>query len=305
MQSSLATGTKVGITTILALVILFGGTLWVKQYNPASKKNRISIVFANGNGIAAGDPVSVSGIKVGEVKGVNLTADNKAAVNVDISNKIVVGSESIFLIEDVGLMGDKALVIIPGGSTVSSEESQIYYGTESIGLSSLIQSSRDTMDKLTKLTEKIHDDLDIKNLITSFENTNIKLQKALTLYEEMARENKEPLKKSINNFEEASAGLKTFISDNDSRFADAIDSFQKTTEKITVAVDNLDTFTSLMDTVSTYIESGDGSLARLIKTDDLYEELRQTNASIDSFVTDFKRNPGKYTKDMQFKIRLF
>ena len=70
-------------------------------------------------------------------------------------------------------------------------------------------------------------------------------------------------------------------------------------------MENIESFSTVFDTLSVYMESDKGTLAKLIKTDELYEELRRTNASIDSFITDFKRNPGKYTKNMKFKIRLF
>ena len=123
--------------------------------------------------------------------------------------------------------------------------------------------------------------------------------------ENLAQDNREPLKKSIGNLEEVSQEMKAFIRDNNSKFVDAIESFQKTTVKIYDALDDLKNLSTVIDTLSTYMETGEGSLARLIKSDELYEEIRKTNASIDSFVVDFKRNPGKYTKDMNFKIRLF
>jgi hypothetical protein len=70
-------------------------------------------------------------------------------------------------------------------------------------------------------------------------------------------------------------------------------------------LDDLNSLSNVIDTVSVYMGSDKGTFVRLLKYDELYNELRQTNANIDSFVTDFKRNPGKYTKDMKIKVRLF
>ena len=305
MGSSFSTKMKVGLTTVLALVILFTGTLWVKEFNPAIKKTQFSVVFENGNGISAGDPVSISGIKVGEVKGVTLSDDNKASIQVTITKKVNLYEDCSFTIEDVGLMGDKTLAIFPGISGNPFDESAVQYGTGKPGLSAIMASSGEILEKLNRIAEKIHTDLDIRKLINSFEQTNDKFQQALTLYEELARENKEPIKTSVNNFEEASRELKTFIKNNDSKLAEAIDSFRETTQKVSTALDNLDSMTTVIDTLSHYMGTDEGSFARLLKSDELYEELRNTNASIDSFVTDFKRNPGKYTNDMHFKIRLF
>ena len=259
----------------------------------------------NGEGIAAGDPITLSGIKVGEISGVSLTELNKAAIKLYITKAIDLSEDSTFLIEDVGMMGDKALVIIPGSSDDKIDPEKIYYGTEAAGMSALIDKAGAVLTKLNNIGDKLDKDLDIVKLTDTFHMTLEKMQSALTEYEHIARENKEPLQNSITNFNEASQDIRQFIAENDSRLVDAIDSFQKTTEKISTALDDVKSFSSLIDTVTTYMDSGEGTLARLIKSDELYEELRNTNANIDSFVIDFKKNPGKYTNDMNFKIRLF
>ena len=41
-MSSSFTKLKVGFTTILAIIILFGGFLWVKNYNPVKKKIKMT-----------------------------------------------------------------------------------------------------------------------------------------------------------------------------------------------------------------------------------------------------------------------
>jgi len=99
--------------------------------------------------------------------------------------------------------------------------------------------------------------------------------------------------------------LKNFIVKNDNKFDQTIESFQQTSVQMSTFIDNMQKLSTVVDTISVYMNSGEGTFARLLKYDDLYEEIRQTNANIDSFVVDFKRNPGKYTKDMKFKLRLF
>jgi len=266
---------------------------------------RFTVVFDNGYGIAGGDPVTISGVKIGEIRRVSLTSDNKAALDIMIAGTYILSDDCVFTIEDVGLMGDKALAIAPGTSPKPLDESKIYYGSETLGMRNIMASSVKVLERLNSIAEKIDNDLDIKRLSESFEQTTGKFQEALLMYEKMADENREPLKNSITNFEEASQDVRSFIRANDMKLVKAIESFQETTEKISAAVDKFKNLSTVVDTLSTYMNTGEGSLARLIKSDDLYEELRQTNATIDSFVTDFKRNPGKYTKDMTFKIRLF
>ena len=295
---------KVGFTTLIALVILFGGILWVKDYNPAKKKLRLTVEFIDGCGIAPGDPVEISGIKVGVVNKVSLSEDNLALVSFYI-NYIKLPRDCSFTVKDVGLMGDKALMITPGKESGEIDPDIIQKGTGGSGIGSLMSDAGEILEKLNNISEKIDNDLDILKLSNDFEQTLDKFQNVIDIYEELAIENKEPLKKSLKNLEASTTELKNFIESNDNKLEKAIESFQHTSDKMYSFIEDMQNLSTVVDTIAAYIGSGEGTVARLLKYDDLYEELRQTNANIDSLITDFKRNPGKYTKDMEFKLRLF
>lgn len=304
MSSPFFTKLKVGFTTLLAVIILFGGVLWVKRYNPATKKIRITVVFDNGRDLNRGDPVQMSGIQIGEVTHVSLSEDNKARVKFYI-NYIKLSPDCSFIIEDVGLMGDKALVIIPGKESGELNPDIIHKGIEGTDLGSLISNADEILQKLNSISGKIDSDFDIAKLSNDFKQTLDKFQEVITTYNILAIENKEPLEKSIRNLEASTQQLKNFIEKNDNILEQAIGSFRHASDRLSIFIEDMQNLSSVIDTISAYVDSGEGTFARLLKYDDLYEEIRQTNANIDSFITDFKRNPGKYTKDIKFKIRLF
>ena len=202
-------------------------------------------------------------------------------------------------------MGDKALVITPGTDTTELDISKVHNGTESFDINDLIVNAGTVIQKLNTLSTKIDNDLDIHKLTKSFEQTFQKIQQAIDIYENIAKNSREPIEKSLESITTTSEKLKHFIEKNDENFENVLKSFQKTSEKISLSLDKIDTISIVIDTLSTYLKEDEGTLGKLIKSDDLYEELRRTNANIDSFITDFRLNPGKYTKDMKFKVRLF
>jgi len=304
MSSLFFTKLKVGFVTILSIIILFWGILWVKNYNPLKRKITMAVVFNNGMDINSGDPVQMSGIKIGEVTDVSLTEDNKALVKFYI-NYIKLSPDCSFMVKDVGFMGDKALVIVPGKESGEINPDVILKGIDGADMNSLISNASEILQKLNSISGKIDNDLDIAKLSNDFKQTLDKFQKAITAYEKLALENKDPLKKSIKNFEASTHQLKNIIERNDNKLEQTIGSFQQTSDRLSIFIDDMQNLSSVVDTISTYMDSGEGTFARLIKYDELYEEIRQTNANIDSFIMDFKRDPGKYTKDMKFKIRLF
>jgi phospholipid/cholesterol/gamma-HCH transport system substrate-binding protein len=305
MKSSSMTKLQVGITSLIALAILFGGTLWVRRYNPMIRTMMLSVVFRDGRSIGIGDPVNVSGVKVGEIKNVKLDSDNNVIIMFTMKQNIILHPDCSFTIRDVGLMGDKVLVVNPGTETGTVDTSQILEGTEGTDLNDLINSANELVKRLQKISTMIDTDLNLVRLSTTLEQTLKNIQQAAAVYEEFARENREPLYKSLKSFEASSNELRMFIRNNDERLESIIASFQRTSDKIANTLDNIDNLSTIVDTMSVYMKTGNGTLAKLVKTDEFYEELRMTNAHIDSFITDFKSNPGKYTKDMKFKLRLF
>jgi len=199
----------------------------------------------------------------------------------------------------------KALVIVPGTEDGELNSAVMHTGLPSNDISNLFVTAESILNKIDTVAEKFSRDLDIAKLSHEFETTMIKFRGAVTEYEMLARENREPLKNTIVKMESSAHDLNRFIQTNDNRFEKAVDSFTNTSNRLSVFLDDIEGFSSVVDTMTVYLNSGEGTFSRLLKYDDLYQEMRQTNATIDSFVTDFRRNPGKYTKNMKFKVRLF
>lgn len=66
----------------------------------------------------------------------------------------------------------------------------------------------------------------------------------------------------------------------------------------------LESLTKRLDSLSILLQ-GDGSLGRMIKSDELYQELRSTNKSIRDLMEDIKANPKKYLDLKDLKVKVF
>ena len=296
---------KVGLTTIISLALLFGGVFWVKEYNPITGKRDITVAFDDAQGIAPGDPVVLSGIKVGEVGDVRLDDRNRALISIAIFKRADIHADAVFTIRDIGLMGDKMLAIDPGSSAEKLDLSKVQTGTSEPGMSDLFAGAGALIDKLDRLAGTLESDLDIAGLNESFSETLARLQDAADEYSALAAENREPIARTVRSLESSSTALGRFIDENDNRFKTMIESFRATSEHLDDTLDEFENLSIVVDTMARQFSRGEGTMAKLITTDDLYRELRRTNAHIDSFVVDLRTNPGKYTKDMKFKMSLF
>jgi methyl-accepting chemotaxis protein len=202
-------------------------------------------------------------------------------------------------------MGDKALVVDPGKEPGTLDANRVHTGSRSPGLDRLFTEAQNLVSGLARIIGRIDSDLDIARLSKSLDETLEKVRETAAAYRLLAQDARKPLTGALERVEAASDDVSSFISDNRNSAARSLESVRNTSERMNALIDSLNSVSAVINTIAVRIESGDGAFAKLVKSDSLYEELRHTNAAVDSFITDFRRNPGNYTRDMKFKLRLF
>jgi len=296
---------KVGIVFILAVTVFLTGILWLKEFKPSHDSHAVRVIFDDANGIGKGDPVVLSGIKIGEVKKIQLTPENKALILLTTDTTVRLHSDASFTIRDIGLMGEKAIVVTPGSIDGPLDLSRPLAGTVTPGIDRVITSTDELVRNLTRLTERFDTELDIKRITDSMENTLAELRRMSGDVRAVTRETKKPLAEALSGVRSASDEMRRFVRTNESGVSQAVNGITDTSERLSSMVDSLSALSAVIDTLSTRLEKGEGTFAKFVRSGELYDELRHTNASIDSFVNDFRKNHGKYTKDMHLKLRLF
>jgi phospholipid/cholesterol/gamma-HCH transport system substrate-binding protein len=71
--------------------------------------------FASVAGLKPGDPVEIAGVKVGKVESIAL-ADDRARLGLRIADHVKLQEDTIASVRARGLIGDKYIVLAPGGS---------------------------------------------------------------------------------------------------------------------------------------------------------------------------------------------
>lgn len=110
------------VETVLGAVVLFvAGFFLVFSYNTANLKKisgyEITADFSGIGGLAVGDDVLISGVKVGSVVDVGLDPDTYLArVRMNIEPGVQLPEDTAALISSESLMGGKYLALEPGGA---------------------------------------------------------------------------------------------------------------------------------------------------------------------------------------------
>ena len=96
--------------------------------------------FDNASGLKPDSSIEIAGVEVGRVKGVRLdTQDMLAVVSMKIHKGVPITDDSIASIKTSGLIGDKFIKIVPGGSDLILKDGDTLTDTEpAIDLEDLI-----------------------------------------------------------------------------------------------------------------------------------------------------------------------
>jgi phospholipid/cholesterol/gamma-HCH transport system substrate-binding protein len=77
---------------------------------------QVTAIFPTIGGLKVGALVEIAGVEVGRVKSLGLNKDYQARVVLDINKDIQLQEDSIASIKTKGLLGEKYVEIVPGGS---------------------------------------------------------------------------------------------------------------------------------------------------------------------------------------------
>jgi phospholipid/cholesterol/gamma-HCH transport system substrate-binding protein len=111
---------KIGLFTFVGLLALVAGIFFIgNQKNLFSSTFTIYGMFKNVNGLQVGNNVRFAGINVGVVQDINIVTDSTVRVDLTLNSDVkkFIKKDSKLSIGSDGLMGDKLVVIAPGGIT--------------------------------------------------------------------------------------------------------------------------------------------------------------------------------------------
>lgn len=174
---------KVGIFVFIGLVILVIFVLMIGDFRLINPGYAFKVSFSFANGVKMTAPVRLSGVEVGEVKGVEIGYDEKekkpqVLIYVWVKKGSKIPVDSRVWVNMLGLLGEKYIEIMPGqkNDTLLSEGS-IIKGEDPISIQELTDLSReiamqvgDTVSNLATTLDKLNMSLDSLNIIL----TNVK-----------------------------------------------------------------------------------------------------------------------------------
>lgn len=295
--------TKVGILTIVALVLLILGFNFLKGKNLFTKQNQLYAVFAELGSLKKSNEVKINGLPVGAVYDYTEIDKNLSGINVTINLKrdVNIPKNSIATIESE-LLGSTYINITKGDSKEYLKNGDTLVTNRA---SSLLG---DVKAQINPTLGKLREALDsIKMVLSGVSN----------LFEKDTKGN---IHEIISNLKEATASIKTLLNNNDGELAKTLknassitDNLKKNNDSITATISAVkrgaEKFSSLelqqtIDSVKAAIaelkstlvkvNNNNGTLGALMNDKALYNKLNDVLLSAEILMDDLRQHPKRY-----------
>lgn len=238
---------KVGIFTVIGLVLLTIIVLYLSGFNPAKDDDySFDITFNQVTGLKPGAGVSYAGIAVGRVQAIEAYKD-KAKVTVEIKGGTKIAKDSLFTINSDGLMGEKFISIMPpqhpsGVYLVGGESVQ---GVDEKGLDYLLAQAGTTLEGVQELIKSMNTILGNKNVQNSLIQTAVNLNELtgnmnelMQIMSDLAVNNQQDIDKMIKNLSAMTTSMASAADEIDQMINDFSGDGQ-TAENMKMAIANL------------------------------------------------------------------
>ena len=290
---------KIGFLAIIGIMMSVFSYNYLKGINLFDKSRKFTISYEKVDGLSISNPVTMNGFKIGKVQKINFNPNNTRELLVDIliDNDVVFPKTSVAELYETGLIGGKAIAIIPdyeNDSTIAFDGDQLK-GLIKPGLTELVNQ---ILPQVQLQIEAV-----MKNAEIVFKNIN-------TLFDE---DTKQELRSSIEDFSnltkslsETSNEISSLITNNSDNISFAISDFKKasnniksisesiSSKEVSEISSNLNTLVNNLNSISKSLKDSEGTVGRLINDKSIYNNLENAIEKLNILIEDIKLNPDRY-----------
>lgn len=325
---------KIGILGILAITTIVLGLKFLKGQNIFNTAQKFYIDYSDVNGLTISSPVYIHGFQIGTVTEIGLKPSNLQVVQVtiEVDKEIQIPKTTVAEILDQGFMGNKMIKLVyPSIKTTDfaisgdylhgrtkgllssmlgqPEELGVYMTQIEYGVTGILDTIQDYLKNVDK-TKGIGLALsDLQLTIANLKNTTHQLNLLLAGSNaslQSAFANLNGITGNINNKSKEIAGILDNFNHITGQIKDGqLDqtihtvntTMQTANERMVEFKTTLQDANSAINDMSVMISginTGKGTLGKLITDDDLYNNLERTSKQLDLLMQDLRLNPKRY-----------
>lgn len=293
----------IAVISIIGFVILFQ---FMKGKSLFTTDNIFYAKYDNVEGLEPSSPVSINGLKVGHVDKIIPITDKSGRIHfvlkVLVDDAFEFSKKSQIEIFEPGLMSGKQVrVNLAYGGEMAKDGDTLAGSYRESMMNSISSQVGPVKDQLQQVLKRADSLILNANAITDAQN-QAQIRALLA-----------SLNRTVSSFETTSQQTNRLLANNDPRIQQmldnanlatvsarsAIDKYGRVAEQVDVqklnnTIDKLSLTSDKLNNVISGIQNGEGSLGKLAKDEQLYQNLNETSANLNELVKDMKANPKRY-----------
>lgn len=281
----------VGLFTTVAIIILALASIWLVR-GGLTQGYLLHSRFSWGAGVKQGAPVWLVGVTIGTVDNVELDPRGTLVLTYRIQSKYSVPRGSKATIVPNGFFGDQAIALTP---EAPNEESYapgdtIPTGIPSAGLQALLQRADTLTGAISVMMLALKAQMVDSGGLAEMRRTALALNRLLATANQVAET-------QSKEFQQTLVAVRGKLASVDSaRIDSTVRSLQASAAAFQTFTGELNTASTKFNSILAKVETGDGSVAKLLNDPGLYNDLRKVATRVDSLLVDLMKNPRKYLK---------
>jgi phospholipid/cholesterol/gamma-HCH transport system substrate-binding protein len=287
---------KTAILVITSILLFIWGYNFLKGKDLFNSYKTFYVEYSNVEGLAPSALVTINGLTIGKVKTITIGDKGTLLVELQINTDFPISKTSTAAIYDASLIGGKQISIQPNYADRNVAVSGDY-------LKGKIQASlMDSLgDKATPVMEKVEKLMTSADQLISSFNTVLDAKGQADLKKSLAE-----LSATMEQFHKAALNANVILDENKGQLKGVVSNFNKVSENFVqisdslnkadlgLTVRNLNATLSKVDGLMKGLESGKGTMGKLMKDEALYTNLEKTSKELELLLQDVRLNPTRY-----------
>lgn len=288
---------KTGIFAIISIALFIMVYNFLKGSNIFQSSRMFYVKYDNVEGLSKSAPVTINGLQVGKVQDIGFVdTSGKLVVTFTVDSDFSFSRNSMVQIYSSGFIGGNNLAIVPEydpnniakrGDTLKGEYAKSLLDQVTDKLGPLEVKIEATLSSLDTLLTGVNDVLDedtrneIKLTISNLSSTVGEFKGVARNINGLLADNREKFDRTLSNLDSTS--------ENFARLSDSLAQVE-----IGQMVADLENVVNRFNGIVDGIDSGEGSVGKLLKDEELYDNLAGASKQLEELLQDMKLNPKRY-----------
>ena len=288
---------KTAILVIASILLFIWGYSFLKGKDLFINYKTFYVEYKSVEGLATSAPVTLNGLMIGKVTNITINENTGVLlVELQIKTDFPISKSSTASIYEPGFIGGKQIAINHNfDDKILAVDGQTLMGDVKAGLTDKVG------DQLAPLQEKLEKLLGNADTLISGLNNVLDKKGQQDLKQSLAE-----LNKTIEQFHKASLSVNTLLDKNKTKingvvtdFSKIAGNFSKISDSLNKAdigktVKKLNATLGRVDGIVSGLESGKGSLGKLLNDDAFYQNIKSSTKELELLVQDIRLYPTRY-----------